>query len=231
MLVDVRLWAVAVTGCLLAGCTAPTAQRSGDRPPKSPTHIEWNIEWNVESLDLTVKGFAAPLVSPSSGKRVKVQMSYANEAVNIGAGGSGGTDWLGGPMHGGRLMVGLGLYMYHAALVYLESGETLPHLTIDEVKTIAPGDGRGGDERWMLDHAEPIQWCRNTLALRTGGDIFDVLDDTEDMPRDWVAMTPESYDEWWQAVDARLHLMEVFGSAGEGKEKPAPADASQAPAP
>jgi hypothetical protein len=58
-----------------------------------------------------------------------------------------------------------------------------------------------------------MDYGRTTLALRQGVETIEFLPGDTAPETEWIPLTPESYEHWWTALDARLGLTALFSPA------------------
>ena len=106
----------------------------------------------------------------------------------------------------------LDLYALDQTLRYLDTGTTAPTVTVRCVLGGATFDeARANPTDWFLDLGEPVEYCQNTMALRSGTNIIDVLPNRQNLSRNWVPFNRASYSNWWSQVNGELKLDEKFG--------------------
>ncbi len=103
-------------------------------------------------------------------------------------------------------------YLNHSALLYAQGKNA------DATAEIIPATPFTRDESWSLvdsrDQNQPIYWCRQSLALRRGEEIIAFADGDPAPPAcEWVALTADSYYEWYRNLQDKIGLDEIFGES------------------
>ena len=105
----------------------------------------------------------------------------------------------------------VGLYSANQAVQYIENG------TINSAVTIQCDQGesalakvRADLTNWSFGTNE-VDYCKNTLAVRDGTNVTDMLPERKNLTREWVPLDWASWPIWYGQLDQELHLEETFG--------------------
>ena len=140
---------------------------------------------------------------------IHLGISYSRElkALNQAA---AGFDWADASTFGSTNHFLLFLFVQNAGLQYLE-GKELPRGVVitcregDEVLRSARREHR----KWFFS-TKNAEYCKQTLALREDGKVVELLPNADSKSGEWLKLTRVNYETWWEAIDQKLHLSDIF---------------------
>jgi hypothetical protein len=113
----------------------------------------------------------------------------------------------------------LTLYLQNAALRYA-NGKSKSRTVIVEKDTfpLAATRPTGG---WWFSGADNMEYCVQTLSLRSADGRFDLPGAPSRSNCDWKPWTISTYGNWWKRVDHKYQISQRFGDS-RGKPSPVP---------
>ncbi len=105
----------------------------------------------------------------------------------------------------------VGIYLANQVVRYLNTGKTDDSVTIEcDDGAQALNAARANPAGWCFD-TNTANYCKNTLAVRYGTNVIEILPERKGLPRDWAPLNWASWPTWYGQVDQELHLDDTFG--------------------
>jgi hypothetical protein len=102
------------------------------------------------------------------------------------------------------------MYLLNATLEFAQSGKTPPGMTITERRAGDPATQTCDD--WFI--GDGMKFDADNLLLQEGDEVVDLGDGAStSRPASWQPLNPQTWSIWWNALNARYNLPQVFGGA------------------